>query len=264
MRVRRLGWAGLEIESGEATLVVDLAEDTEPLRTSLPPDALVPPSRPGAALAALVTHLHSDHADPAAIARVLAPDGVVFRPPPMAGSAGENVWTAQAEAAFAAWDLTIKFINEWESATVGPFEITAVPAVDGLGDPQVSWVVAADGQRIFHGGDTIFHGLWWLIAGRLGPFDAAFLPINGAAVNFPHLQPASPLPAVLTPGQAALAGAILRARRTVPIHYGIDQPPFYTEVDEPLTAFLRAAKGSDSAARVLLPGEVLDLAKELS
>lgn len=260
MRVRRLGWAGLEIESSGTTIVVDLAEDTEPLRSALPPDALTPPHSPNKAAAALVTHLHSDHADPAAIARALAPDGVVLRPEPMAGTAEEAVWTAQAEAGFAASELVLRLVKEWESSTIGPFEITAVPAVDGLGDPQVNWVVAADGQRIFHGGDTVFHGLWWLIAGRFGPFDAAFLPINGAAVNFGHLQPPSPLPAVLTPEQAALAGTILRARHCVPIHYGIDQPPFYTEVADPLGAFLNALKVSGSVGTVLGPGEVLDLA----
>ena len=54
----------------------------------------------------------------------------------------------------------------WETEEIGPFTITAVPAVDGFGDPQVSWVIAAAGRRILHAGDTLFHGSWWLIAGR--------------------------------------------------------------------------------------------------
>ncbi len=51
---------------------------------------------------------------------------------------------------------------------------------------------STDGQRVFHGGDTMFHGCWWLIARRFSPFDAVFLPANGAVVDAPHLQPPSP------------------------------------------------------------------------
>lgn len=101
---------------------------------------------------------------------------------------------------------------------MGPFRVTAVPAIDGLGDPQLNWVVQADEQRAFHGGDTMFHGYWWLIARRFSPFDAVFLPANGAVVDAPHLQPPSPLPAAMTPRQEAVAAQLLDAwytRRSV-------------------------------------------------
>ncbi|PXX65492.1 L-ascorbate metabolism protein UlaG (beta-lactamase superfamily) [Nocardia tenerifensis] len=260
MRIRRLGWAGVEIEFDGATLVIDAVQDSELLRGALPEDALRAPRRPNAALAALVTHLHTDHADPSALRRILSADGVVLRPAPMAGAAEDVVWTAEAESAFAASGLTTRVVTEWETTTIGPFEVTAVPAVDGLGDPQVNWVVGAGGQRIFHGGDTIFHGLWWLIARRCGPIDAAFLPINGAAVRLPHLRPASPLPAVLTPEQAAMAGHILGARTIVPIHFGLDIPPYYVEVDESLTKFRAAAAELGVDVTVLAPGEERELA----
>lgn len=250
MRVRSLGWAGLEVEADGVTVVIDMVEEAEPLRSSIPDGSLA--KAQGRAAAALVTHLHSDHADPAAIKRVLTPEGVVLRPGPMPGP-----WTEQAEAGLAG--MATKIVAEWESTTVGPFEITAVPAVDGLGDPQLNWVVAAGGQRIFHGGDTMFHGYWWSIAARYGPFDAAFLPINGAAVALPHLQPASPLPAVLTPGQAVVAGAILQARQVIPIHYGIHRPPFYVEVEDPATAFRSTAREFGVNARMLAPGESAQL-----
>lgn len=259
MRVRRLGWAGLEIESAGTTVLVDAVGEAEPLRSILPAESLLPAPAGGAA-AALVTHLHSDHADPAAIARALAPDGVVFRPFPARGTDAENVWTAQAEAGFAASRHPVRMLREWESVQVGPFDITAVPSVDGLGDPQLNWVVAAGGHRIFHGGDTVFHGSWWRIAHRLGPFDAAFLPVNGASVDFPHLQPPSPLPAVLTPQQAAVAAAVLRARLAVPIHYGIQDQPRYLEVDDPAEEFARAARQQGVPARLLAAGETLDMA----
>ncbi|MET0234911.1 MAG: MBL fold metallo-hydrolase [Kibdelosporangium sp.] len=257
MRVRRLGWAGLEIESDGSTVVIDLVEEAEPLRSAMPDGGLIPPSR--VADIALVTHLHSDHADPAAIERALTPRGAVLRPEPLAGTKQELRWTAQAEAGFAERDLDVRVMRDWQEITAGPFRITAVPAVDGLGDPQVNWVVAAGGKRVFHGGDTIFHGLWWQIRGRLGPFDAAFLPINGAAVDFPHLRPPSPLPAVLTPEQAAVAGSILQASQLVPIHYGLSRPGYYEEVDDPAGTFQLAAKRHGTEARMLAPGEWAEL-----
>ncbi|MEV6556702.1 MBL fold metallo-hydrolase [Nocardia sp. NPDC051756] len=259
MKIRRLGWAGVELEFDGATLVIDAVQDSELLRSSLPEDALTAPRQSNAA-AALVTHLHTDHADPSALRRVLAPDGIVLRPAPMVGTDADLLWTADAEKGFATSGLSTQVMSEWDAIIVGPFEITAVPAVDGLGDPQLNWVVSAGGHRIFHGGDTTFHGLWWLIARRCGPIDVAFLPINGAAVRLPHLRPASPLPAVLTPEQAATAGHILGARTVVPIHFGLDRPPYYVEVDDSLTKFQAAAGELGVDVTVLAPGESRELA----
>ena len=76
-------------------------------------------------------------------------------------------------------------LDPWQTVTVGPFTVTALPAADGTGDPQVSWAVEAGGRRIVHGGDTMFHGWWWRAAQAAGPFDAAFLPINGAVLTSP-------------------------------------------------------------------------------
>ncbi|MBI0383445.1 MBL fold metallo-hydrolase, partial [Streptomyces albiflaviniger] len=57
MRVRRLGWAGVEIEAGGERLVVDYVRDLSPLFTGWKSgEGLVAPS--GKATAALVTHLH--------------------------------------------------------------------------------------------------------------------------------------------------------------------------------------------------------------
>lgn len=66
MRLRRLGWAGIEIEHDDQLLVIDLLEDHTPLSAELVLDqTLLPPSRPGRTNGALVTHLHSDHTDAA-------------------------------------------------------------------------------------------------------------------------------------------------------------------------------------------------------
>ena len=99
-----------------------------------------------------------------------------------------------------------------ESFGLGEFTVTALPAVDGFGEDQVSWVVETADKRIIHFGDTLWHGYWWYFAKTFGPFDVAFLPINGAVTRFPNMQP-SEIPACLTPAQTVAAGSILGAKQ---------------------------------------------------
>jgi L-ascorbate metabolism protein UlaG (beta-lactamase superfamily) len=130
--------------------------------------------------------------------------------------------------------------------------------VDGLGDPQVSWLVEAGGRRVLHLGDTIFHGAWWQMARRAGPFDVVLAPVNGAVVDFPHQQPPSPLPAAMEPEQAALAGELLGAATVVPIHYGgFAIEPFYRPLPDARERFERAARGRPYRAAAVAPGEAL-------
>ncbi|MEW2526450.1 MBL fold metallo-hydrolase [Streptomyces sp. NPDC047071] len=259
MRVRRLGWAGLEMEAGGERLVIDYVRDLSPLFTGWRPgEGLAAPS--GKAAAALVTHLHRDHTDAAALADVRTPGAPVLRPAPGHGDDVDNVTTLSAERELVLHELSADVVDAWAVREVGPFRVTAVPAVDGLGDPQLNWVVEAEGQRVFHGGDTMFHGYWWLVARRFSPFDAVFLPANGAVVDAPHLQPPSPLPAALDPRQAAAAAEILDARYAVPMHYEAEQPDKiagYVEVSDPEGEFRTHA---GRRARVLAVGEWLDLA----
>ncbi|MEU6130449.1 MBL fold metallo-hydrolase [Saccharopolyspora sp. NPDC047091] len=255
MHIRRLAWAGLEIESGGTTLVIDHVQHPNELFGLREPGSELPAPAPGSVDAALVTHLHPDHAGVPALQRALRPGATVLRPAPFV-----DVLTEQVERDLSTSGLTAEVVAEWDSREVGPFRITAVPAVDGLGSPQVNWVVEAGGRRVLHGGDTLFHGAWWTIARRCGPFDAVFLPINGPVVDDPALQPPSPFPAALTPEQAAVAARILGARAAVPIHHDDEhliKPPGYVEVDGPVAEFRRHAGG---IAHVLDIGDRLDLA----
>jgi L-ascorbate metabolism protein UlaG (beta-lactamase superfamily) len=155
-------------------------------------------------------------------------------------------------------------VEVWESIEAGLFTLTALPAVDGLGDPQVSWVVEAEGLRVLHLGDTVFHGYWWRMVQRHGPFDVVLTPINGAAVNFPHLQPPSPLAAAMEPEQAAIAGEVLNAGTLIPMHYGgFGIEPFYRPVQDPLERFEAATRDRSYEARVLEPGESFEPAAQL-
>ena len=263
MRVRWLGWAGVEIEADGAALVIDPLADPGATFAALGEEALrrvklpaVVPPETRDAVAGLVTHLHRDHTDAAALGDALASDAAVHEPVWPGGEDAENAALAQANAELERAGLRRQRVEIWERSEAGPFTITALPAVDGLGDPQVAWLVEADGQRILHLGDTIFHGYWWRMARRHGPFDLVLAPINGASVNFPHLQPPSPLAATLEPEQAALTGELLAAHALIPIHYdGYAIDPWYRPVDDPGPRFEAATAERPYEARMLEPGE---------
>ncbi|WP_243792919.1 MBL fold metallo-hydrolase [Saccharopolyspora gloriosae] len=259
MRIRRLAWAGLEIEADGTTVVVDLVQHPNDLFGLRDSQAELPAPAAKSVAAALVTHLHVDHTGVPALERALRPGAPVFRPEPF-----EDVLTEPVERELAASGLAADVVAEWEQREIGPFRITAVPAVDGLGSPQVSWVVEAGGGRVLHAGDTLFHGAWWSIAQRCGPFDAVFLPINGAVVDAPALQPPSPFPAAMGPEQAAVAARILGARAAVPIHHDDEylvKPPGYVEVAGPVTEFRRHV---GEIAHVMDVGDWQDFESELA
>ncbi|MFI6451953.1 MBL fold metallo-hydrolase [Streptosporangium amethystogenes] len=264
MRVRWLGWAGVELEAQGHSVVIDLLgrpegvlEDT-PLSAPMP--KVVRPRTEGDVIAGLCTHLHRDHTDAAALAEALRPDGRVLHPVSFGGDDHENLWTLKADRELDEWNLSRRPMGLWETVTIGPFTIAAVPAVDTLGDPQVSWAVEAGGKRVLHLGDSMFHGYWWRAARRFGPFDAVLTPVNGPTVCFPHCQPPSPYPASLDAGQAAVAARLLGARIAVPIHYdGFHIDGFYDTRPDELSRFLDATSAETYEVAALKQGEDLAL-----
>jgi L-ascorbate metabolism protein UlaG (beta-lactamase superfamily) len=266
MKARWLGWAGVEIEADGAALVIDPLADAGATFAALGdgatevelPTVTAPAAR--AAVAGLVSHLHRDHADAGALAAAVAPGATVHEPAWPGGDTAENLALAQASAELEQAGLDRRQEEPWERIEAGPFAITALPAVDGLGDPQLSWLVEAEGCRVLHLGDTIFHGYWWRMARRHGPFDLVFAPVNGAVIDFPHLQPPTTMAATMEPEQAAIAGDLLRARVVAPMHYGgFRADPWYRPIDDAARRFEAAAAGRSFAARVLNPGESLEL-----
>ena len=267
MRLTWLGWAGAELESGGATVVVDPLLDAGAVFAPLgeqaagtPLPSVVAPTA-GTAVAGLITHLHRDHADADALAAALAPGAPVLEPPAGGGEGLEELALAQAEHELAAAGLDRRRVEPWESVTAGPFTLTALPAADGVGDPQVAWLIEAEGVRVLHLGDTMFHGAWWRMAHRHGPFDAVLVPVNGAVVGFPHRRPASPLPVALDPDQAAIAAEILGARLAIPIHAeGYEIDGVYRPVPDAAERFAAAAAARGVLARILRAGETIEVA----
>jgi L-ascorbate metabolism protein UlaG (beta-lactamase superfamily) len=251
MLVRRLSWAGIEVTTEDSTAVVDLLANTPALSeyAGEPLEPLLAPSAPpGSVAVAAVTHLHSDHFDAVALEQALAPGAPVLCPLESADAVGRA-------------GLDARGVDPWETVTVDGLAFTAVPAVDGFGTAQVSWVVSHGEQRLIHGGDTLWHGHWWAIAERCGPFALALLPVNGAIADFDYAPPPSGLSAVMTPEQAAAAAQILGAELAAPIHYGtFHRPPLYISLPDPDGAFAAAAVRRGVATRILQPGDEIELA----
>lgn len=266
MKIRWLGWAAAEIALDGAAAVIDPLLDAGAVFAPLGEVAegveqpVIEPATEGAAALGLVTHLHRDHADAEALVAALKPGSPVLEPVGPGGEAIENLALAQADTELGSSGLDRIPVPAWEARRVGPFEVAALPAVDGSGDPQVSWALEAGGVRVLHLGDTTFHGYWWRMKERFGPFDLVLVPINGARLTFPHRQPPSPFPGVMDPEQAATAAHLVGARLAVPIHHGgYALEGIYEPVDGAVERFAAACEQLGVEHRVLSPGESLEL-----
>ncbi|MGA9228338.1 MAG: MBL fold metallo-hydrolase [Mesobacillus sp.] len=240
MRIQRLQWAGVLIELNEKTILID------PVYKSPQTSFFGSPKTPFSPMVhlrkpdfILITHLHSDHFDPDWIS----------------GKAGKDITLlvpAGTEGVVKGYGFTnVMGFTEGERLQAGDIDIITAPAVDGLGDRQVSWIIKSAGQTIIHCGDTLWHGHWQALGERYGPFTAAFLPVNGAVVNEPGaIQSGQPI--CLTPEQAIAAAKVLRAGVLIPIHYGsFHYPPLYNETPDVIERVIRQSQKEKVNVRVL-------------
>jgi len=102
-----------------------------------------------------------------------------------------------------------------------------------------------------HCGDTIWHGHWQRIGRAYGPFDVAFLPINGFAQT--DLVPSTTVPYAMTPEVALQAARLLGAQTVVPIHFGRAPSQTYIETDAPDAASSTRREGSARQCACCVP-----------
>ncbi len=242
--VQRLNWTGIRLEMGDSALFID-ATAADPDSPEVP----VTPSTTRPRSYALVTHAHGDHFDPALLRTLL-------------GERGYLVCHRDSVPYIDLRTIRVSPVDLWEPVFIprggSDFVAFAVPAADGWGLPQVSWIVEAAGRRIIHCGDTMWHGRLADIGIAYGPFDVAFLPINGARQTVGRFADHG-IPGVMTPEQAIAAAQSLRANLVVPLHYGNPTPPTYLEVANAGQAFLDLSRQHQIPARLLGPGEFLSL-----
>jgi L-ascorbate metabolism protein UlaG (beta-lactamase superfamily) len=240
MKIQRLAWAGIKVELETTTLFIDATSYDEYHDMKLEAGTEY--------RHALITHHHSDHFDPAALKGVFDKRSRLY----CAGDALTWIDTR---------DLRVQPVELHHPVDVsrwtGDLVAFPVPAVDGFGHPQVSWVVQGGGKRIIHCGDTLWHGYWRDIAIAYGPFDIAFMPINAARLNQGRVRDTG-IPAVMGPEQAVVASRLLNAAMVCPIHYGRPEENYF-ETPDPEGNFLRFAREHQAKPLLLKQGEWVDV-----
>lgn len=235
--VQRLNWAGIRFLSGNTTLLVD------PVVTDIwngdSPHPMVKVEPGEGRTYALITHPHGDHFDVPGLQMLLGEKGYV-------------ICEESVAPYIASRGLRVIPMETFQPGQRGPFTYIALPAVDGTGDSQVSWVISVEGKKYLHGGDSIWHARWRQWAAAYGPFEAVFLPINGARQGG---EPASEIPLSMTPQQAVDAAVLLGTRRLVPIHYGFHVEGSYEEYPDALATLQSEGERRNVNIEVIKPGE---------
>ncbi|GGU87101.1 MBL fold metallo-hydrolase [Lentzea flava] len=248
LQVRRLGWAGVEVRLGTTTLLIDALENIEALEPVLGkpkwplPAVDVPPGTH-----ALITHLHPDHYDRELMLRVAGTGTVGCHAPIAADLLGDGIIAISQELG--------------RPRQIGELTVTPVASLDwrGTDSDQVAWVVEGAGRRIIHCGDTMWHGNWWQIARDHGPFDVAFVPVNGVIARFEGYE--ANVPVTLTPEQAVEAAAALQAKALCAIHYELfHNPPVYVEQQDIAKRLRRSAESRGIELHLVADGGGVPLA----
>lgn len=238
VKVERLTWAGVKVVYGDTTVLID------PIGRNIwgdnTPEKLVPVTATTRRKYALITHVHNDHFDVETLKKVLGERGYVICHESVADYIVSN-------------GLKVITTSTYKPVMLGGMSFTPVPAEDGLGESQTSWVIKAGDKKLFHAGDTLWHGSWRAIAAQYAPFDAAFLPINGA--RFPSQEAETPFS--MTPQQAVDAAIVIKAKVLVPIHFGLNDPKYYVETKNALQQAKANAKRRKLNLQHLQPGEFL-------
>ncbi|HET6872807.1 MAG TPA: MBL fold metallo-hydrolase [Sporolactobacillaceae bacterium] len=218
MRIERMQWAGMVVSVEGVKVMVDpVYESPSSSFFGTKRDPFFPLIEYGKPDVIAITHLHSDHFDAPSILQDFGSEIPIYIPREAVREVEEKGFKH------------VTGLTAGQSVKIKGIELLATHSVDGLGDPQVAWIIKGEGKTLLHSGDTLWHGYWWKMRERYGPFDVVCLPINGAIVQEEGLTP-SGLPICMVPEQAASAAAILEARTLIPIHYGsFHNPPVYLE-----------------------------------
>jgi L-ascorbate metabolism protein UlaG (beta-lactamase superfamily) len=250
MKITRLSWAGLLLESGNTQLYIDPLKHVEEIFpfVGAPKSPIVPVPLPVHGPAeVLITHIHADHYDRRLYTDTMKSSCIIHGPAPVVQAALRS-------------GLKATLVHPYDTFYIGGFSITPVPAVDWVGEDQVSYVISDGSQTIFHGGDTNWHGYWWTFAEWFGPFEAAFLPVNGVTGFLPGQEITSEISGTMDPKQAVTAARILSAKMLVPIHYGLfDSPPGYSEYPQVESSLGKAASEQSVKVYRMGDGEIMSL-----
>ncbi len=176
-----VGHATFLIQLGGLNILTDpnWSDRASPVRFA-GPKRLVPPGIQFADLppihAVVISHDHYDHLDEGTVRRLVAAHQPRFYVP---------LGIKPLLTAYGARDVVE--LDWWQTSTLGAVTFTAAPAQHSSGrwfrDQNErlwgSWAVSGRRHRLYFAGDTGYFAGFKEIGERLGPFDAALMPIGG-------------------------------------------------------------------------------------
>ncbi|WP_343636368.1 MBL fold metallo-hydrolase [Fluviicola sp.] len=248
MKIRKLNWAGIAVTCGDKTVLIDAVENFTPYFQILgaPLTPLIRFSDTLKADYILLTHLHLDHFDKEVIEKCLNPGGKIIA-------------YTKHEKAIAKLNRDYILLDNNETFGENGITFKAVYSLDGIGEEQTAWIVDFNGVKLFHGGDTIWHNQFWRLGKENPHINFAFLPVNGAVVNFQMAGlEYSTVPASLTPEQAFNAAKLLHAEKLVPIHYEKFASPYYQPADTSEAIFNRYSEEIKQPYQLVNDGEYVN------
>ncbi len=199
MKITHLGQAGLLLETGSLTVIIDpyLSDSVGAIdpkkHRRVPVDQSFFDIRPDVLV---FTHDHLDHHDPETAERILKthPGVTVLAP--------TSVWQKVRQHG---GDHNYVLLDSFSRWTEGGVRFSAVPAAHS--DPHaIGVVVEAEGKTLYITGDTVYNTR--VLAALPETIDVVFLPVNGAGNNM----------------NAADAARFVRdcgAKLAVPVHVGL-------------------------------------------
>ncbi|MBK7290105.1 MAG: MBL fold metallo-hydrolase [Chitinophagaceae bacterium] len=194
MQIQKLSWAGIKVVCGNKTVLIDAVENFKPYLPVLgkPRSDVFIFSPTTTADYILFTHLHLDHFDMEVIDKCLKPEGKIIA-------------NKKLQHQIPVHNHECIFLDVDQSITENGITFKSVFSLDGIGEEQTAWILDFNGTKIFHGGDTIWHNQFWKIGKENPDIDYAFLPVNGAVVNFQIVGlEYSSIPASLTPSRPSM------------------------------------------------------------
>ena len=221
MKIQKLNWAGVKLECGDKTVLIDAVENFKPYFPVLgnPLTPIVNFTDEIKADYILFTHLHLDHFDVSVIQKCLKPEGKI-------------IGYKKHEKEISKLNHDFILLDNDNSLEENGIIFKSVYSLDGIGEEQTAWIISFNGIKVFHGGDTIWHNQFWKLGKENANIRFAFLPINGAVANFQIIGlEYSTVPVSLTPEQAFNAAKLLHAEKLIPIHYGKFSAPLYQPTD---------------------------------
>ena len=247
MNIQKLNWAGIKINCGGKTILVDAVEDFSPYAMVLgqPQTPLVHFRETIKADYILFTHLHSDHYDVAVIQQCLEPGGKIIA-------------YKKFEKAISKSGQPAVYLDKDEDFEENGIIFKPVFSCGGIGEDQVAWIVEYKNYKIFHAGDTIWHNRFWQLGKENPGINLAFLPVNGVVVDFTMMGlEYSSIPVSMSPGEAFNAAKLLHAQHLIPIHYKKFSTAYYQPKEIKENEFAELSVATGQSYRLLEDGQSL-------